>query len=175
MRGFSESLLTAPAKRGLRMDYLKDCILAADAATRTKASNYPEPFASRMAGPEKKPLGDLFGLSQFGVNLTTLRSGAVSALHHQHSRQDEWVYVLNGEVTLHVGSDSYLMHAGMCAGFRAGGQPHHIQNSSSSDATIIEVGSRAEGDEVSYATEDLVAAMNPAGQWVFEHKDGRPY
>ncbi|AXF18951.1 cupin domain-containing protein [Paraburkholderia caledonica] len=157
------------------MDHPKGCIVAADAATRTKPSNYPEPFASRMAGREKKPLGDPFGLSQFGVNLTTLSAGAASALHHQHSRQDEWVFVLNGEVTLHVGSDSYLMQAGMCAGFRAGGQPHHIQNNSSSDATIIEVGSRAGGDEVSYPTDDLIAAMNSIGQWVFKHKDGRPY
>jgi len=157
------------------MDHLKGCIVAADAAVRTKPSNYPEPFASRMAGREKKPLGDLFGLSQFGVNLTKLSPGAVSALHHQHSRQDEWVFVLNGEVTLYVGSDSYLMQAGMCAGFRAGGQPHHMQNTSSSDATIIEVGSRAGGDEVRYAADDLVAALNPTGQWVFEHKDGRPY
>ncbi|WP_144109366.1 cupin domain-containing protein [Paraburkholderia sp. BCC1886] len=157
------------------MDHLKICIVAADAAPRIKPSNYPEPFASRMAGREKKPLGDLFGISQFGVNLTTLRPGAVSALHHQHSRQDEWVFVLHGEVQLHIGIESYPMKAGMCAGFHAGGQPHHIQNISSSDATIIEVGTRAADDEVSYAIDDLVAVMNPAGQWVFEHKDGRPY
>lgn len=157
------------------MDHLKGCIVAADAAARTKPSNYPEPFASRMAGREKKPLGDLFGLSQFGVNLTTLKPGAVSALHHQHSRQDEWVFVLSGEVTLHVGNDSYVMHEGMCTGFRAGEVSHHIENHSSSDATIIEVGSRAGGDEVSYAADDLVATMNEAGKWVFEHKDGRPY
>ncbi|WGS48814.1 cupin domain-containing protein [Paraburkholderia sp. D15] len=151
------------------------CIIATDAAPRTKPSNYPEPFASRMQGREKKPLGDLFGLKQFGVNLTTLKPGAVSALHHRHSAQDEWIYVLSGEVTLHIGTDSYPMQAGMCAGFRASGEPHHLHNDSSADATIIEVGSRIEGDEVSYATDDLVAVMSPAGQWQFEHKDGRPY
>ena len=157
------------------MDEVTGCIVATDAAARIKPSNYPEPFASRMAGREKKPLGDLFGITQFGVNLTTLRPGAVSALHHHHSRQDEWVFVLHGEVELHVGSERYLMQTGMCAGFHAGGQPHHMQNVSSSDATIIEVGSRAAGDDVSYPTDDLIAASNPAGQWAFEHKDGRPY
>ncbi|VWC73081.1 cupin domain-containing protein [Burkholderia lata] len=157
------------------MDRLEACMVAADAAPRTKPSNYPEPFASRMAGREKKPLGDPFGLNQFGVNLTTLSPGAVSALHHQHSRQDEWVYVLSGEVTLYVGDDRYLMRPGMCAGFRANGTPHHIQNNSTCDATIIEVGSRVAGDAVRYAADDLVAVMNSAGQWVFEHKNGEPY
>ncbi|MBN3840872.1 cupin domain-containing protein [Burkholderia sp. Ac-20349] len=157
------------------MDRLEACMVAADAAPRTKPSNYPEPFASRMTGREKKPLGDPFGLSQFGVNLTILRPGAVSALHHQHSKQDEWVYVLSGEVTLYLGDDHYLMRPGMCAGFRANGTPHHIQNNSTGDATIIEVGSRVAGDAVSYATDDLVAVMNSTGQWVFEHKNGEPY
>lgn len=157
------------------MNQLEACMVAADAAPRTKPSNYPEPFASRMAGREKKPLGDPFGLNQFGVNLTTLSPGAVSALHHQHSKQDEWVYVLSGEVTLYVGDEHYLMRPGMCAGFRANGTPHHIQNNSTSDATIIEVGSRVAGDAVSYAADDLVAVMNSTGQWVFEHKNGEPY
>jgi uncharacterized cupin superfamily protein len=75
-------------------------VVAADAAPRGRASNYPEPFASRMAGRVKRPLGDLFGLGNFGVNLTTLAPGAVSSLRHAHSRQDEFVYILEGEPTL---------------------------------------------------------------------------
>jgi uncharacterized cupin superfamily protein len=157
------------------MGYLKGSIVAADAAARTRPSNYPEPFASRMTGREKKPLGDPFGLAQFGVNLTTLRPGAVSALHHQHTRQDEWVYVLQGEVTLHVGDERFLMRQGACAGFPAGGEPHHIENGSSEDAIIIEVGSRTGGDEVNYPIDDLIAVMSEAGERVFAHKDGRPY
>ncbi|MBZ5790462.1 cupin domain-containing protein [Burkholderia contaminans] len=157
------------------MDRLEACMVAADAAPRTKPSNYPEPFASRMAGREKKPLGDPFGLSQFGVNLTTLRPGAVSALHHQHAKQDEWVYVVSGEVRLYVGDDHYLMRPGMCAGFRANGAPHPLQNNSLGDATIIEVGSSVAGDAASYPTDDLVAVMNSTGQWVFAHKNGEPY
>ncbi|MBL3963746.1 cupin domain-containing protein [Burkholderia sp. KCJ3K979] len=157
------------------MDQPQACMVAADAVPRTKHSNYPEPFASRMTGREKKPLGDPFGLSQFGVNLTTLSPGAVSALHHRHSKQDEWVYVLSGEVTLYVGDESYLMRPGMYAGFRANGMAHHLQNNSAADATIIEVGSRVSGDAVSYATDDLVAVMSSNGQWGFQHKNGEPY
>ncbi len=71
-------------------------IKAANAPPRTKASNYPEPFASRMAGREKRPLGDLFGLTNFGVNLTRLAPSSVSSLRHAHSKQDEFIYVLQG-------------------------------------------------------------------------------
>jgi uncharacterized cupin superfamily protein len=157
------------------MEHRKGCIVAIEAPARTKPSNYPEPFASRMAGREKRPLGDPFGLTQFGVNLTTLKPGAVSALHHQHTRQDEWVYVLQGEVTLHVGDERCVMRQGACAGFPANGEAHHIENHSSEDALILEVGSRAAGDEVNYPIDDLVAVMNAAGKWVFAHKDGQTY
>src|SRR3712207_9517630 len=75
-------------------------LVAAEAPPRTKPSNYPEPFASRMAGREKRPLGDLFGLTNYGVNLTRLEPGAVSALRHAHSKQDEFVYILEGHPTL---------------------------------------------------------------------------
>jgi uncharacterized cupin superfamily protein len=75
-------------------------IVAAEAPLRAKPSNYPEPFASRMAGRHKRPLGDLFGLANFGVNLTQLLPGAVSALRHGHTKQDEFVYILQGYPTL---------------------------------------------------------------------------
>ena len=75
-------------------------IVAADAPLRTKRTNYPEPFASRMEGRLKQPLGDLFGLSNFGVNLTRLLPGASSALRHAHAKQDEFVYILQGTPTL---------------------------------------------------------------------------
>jgi uncharacterized cupin superfamily protein len=75
-------------------------LMAADAPSRTKPSNYPEPFASRMSGRTKRPLGDQFGLKNFGVNLTRLAPGAASTLHHQHSRQDEFFYVGGS----HIGS-----------------------------------------------------------------------
>ena len=89
-------------------------ILAADAAPRTRPSNYPPEFAIRMAGRIKRPLGDMFGLKNFGVNLTTLESGAVSALQHRHSRQDEFVYIVEGEATLVTGDEEVTLTAGMC-------------------------------------------------------------
>src|SRR6185369_15651114 len=76
---------------------------ASEAPPRLKASNYPEPFFSRMVARRKQPLGDLFGLRNFGVNLTRLPPGQVSALHHRHSRQDEFIYVLEGCPTLCIG------------------------------------------------------------------------
>src|SRR6478672_10506332 len=104
-------------------------VLASDAAPRIRPSNYPEPFASRMAGREKRVLGDLFGLSNFGVNLTRLQPGAVSALRHAHTKQDEFVYVLSGAPTLVTDAGETLLSPGMCAGFKAGnGDAHQLHN-----------------------------------------------
>lgn len=150
-------------------------LLAADAPLRTKPSSYPEPFASRMTGREKRPLGDLFGLAAFGVNLTRLRPGACSALLHRHTVQDEFVFVLEGEVVLVTDSGETVLRPGMCAGFRAGGVAHQLVNRSDGDVVYLEVGDRARGDEATYPEDDLQAAMGPDGKWRFTHKDGRPY
>src|SRR3954469_2066592 len=96
-------------------------ILASEAPPRTKPSNYPEPFFSRMSGREKRPLGDLFGLKNFGVNLTTLHPGGESALLHRHSKQDEFIYVLQGNPTLVTDRGEVTLAPGMCAGFPAQG------------------------------------------------------
>ena len=77
-------------------------VTAADVPPRSKPSVYPEPFASRMAGREKRQLGEVFGLTNFGVNLTRLAPNAVSALRHAHTRQDEFIYILQGRPTLHT-------------------------------------------------------------------------
>ena len=95
-------------------------IAALDATPRTKPSTYPEPFASRMAGREKRPLGELFGLSNFGVNLTRLMPGAGSALRHAHTKQDEFVYILEGHPVLITDQGETPLAPGMCAGFKAG-------------------------------------------------------
>jgi uncharacterized cupin superfamily protein len=149
-------------------------IRAADASPRNKPSNYPEPFASMMAGRTKRPIGDLFGLESFGVNHVTLRSGAVSALHHRHSVQDEFVIVLTGEIILIHDNGETLLTAGLCAGFPRGGTAHHLVNRSGADATYLEVGDRRSGDSVSYPRDDLEAVRTVSG-WQFTHKDGRPY
>lgn len=148
---------------------------AAEAPPRTKPSNYPEPFASRMAGRVKHPLGDLFGLKNFGVNLTRIPPHAVSALHHRHSRQDEFIYVLEGEPTLITDAGETRLRPGMVAGFPAGGAAHHVENRSEQYCLILEVGDRAEGDEVSYPRDDILAVRGEDGRWRFSSKDGTPY
>jgi uncharacterized cupin superfamily protein len=149
-------------------------VFAPDAPPRLKPSNYPEPFASMMAGRIKRPLGDLFGLQSFGVNHVTLPPGAVSALFHRHSVQDEFIMVLTGEITLvHDGGET-LLTPGMCAGFPHGGTAHQLVNRTDEDATYLEVGDRQPGDSVTYPRDDLVAVMTPSG-WTFTHRNGEPY
>lgn len=148
---------------------------AAATAPRTQPSNYPEPFASRMAGREKRPLGEVFGLANFGVNFGRLLPGAVSALRHAHSRQDEFVYILQGTPSLHTDAGVTMLAPGMCAGFKAGsGDAHYLANETQDDVLYLEVGDRTPGDEVSYPDDDL-EAKRVNGAWKFVHKDGQPY
>jgi uncharacterized cupin superfamily protein len=151
-------------------------IRAAEAPARRKPSNYPEPFFSRMARREKRPLGDLFGLTNFGVNLTRIAPGGESALRHAHSRQDEFVYVLSGRPSLITDEGETELAPGMCAGFKAGtGNAHHLLNRTKEDVVYLEVGDRTSGDEGSYPDDDIKAVLGPDGKWQFAHKDGRPY
>ena len=150
-------------------------VVAVAAAPRTKPSTYPEPFASRMAGRIKRPLGDLFGLRNFGVNLTRLPPGRVSASHHRHSRQDEIIYVIEGEPTLLTDAGEMQLRPGMVAGFAAGGTAHHLENRTNHDCVILEIGDRAQGDQVSYPIDDIQAIMGKDGTWRFTQKDGAPY
>jgi uncharacterized cupin superfamily protein len=150
-------------------------VLAMDVPPRTRPSNYPEPFASRMVRREKRQLGDVFGLANFGVNLTRLAPKAVSALRHAHTRQDEFVYILQGHPTLHTDAGKTQLAPGMCAGFKAGtGNGHRLVNETAQDVLYIEVGDRTAGDEASYPDEDLKAMMID-GKWTYSHKDGAPY
>jgi len=148
---------------------------AYNAPPRTKKSNYPEPFASRMEGRVKRPLGDLFRLANFGVNLTTLKPGGSSALRHTHSKQDEFVFVLEGMATLVTDAGRTLLGPGHCAGFKAGtGDAHCLINETGEDVVYLEVGDRTPGDAGTYPDDDLVAALVD-GAWVFTRKDGTPY
>ena len=150
-------------------------VVASQAPPRTRPSIYPEPFASRMAGREKRPLGDLFGLSNFGVNLVRLLPGAGSALRHAHSRQDEFVYIVQGHAVLITDAGEMQLSAGMCAGFKSGtGNAHQLLNRSSEEVVYLEVGDRSAGDTVAYPDDDLQGAL-VEGKWQFEHKDGSPY
>jgi uncharacterized cupin superfamily protein len=123
--------------------------IAALEVAPARGSAYPEPFASRMNGREKRRLGNAFGLANFGVNLTALAPGAGSALRHAHSRQDEFVYILEGHPLLETDDGIQRLAPGMCVGFRA-------------------------GDEAVYPDDDL-KARNIGGAWHFFHKDDTPY
>ena len=137
---------------------------------------YPEPYASRVKGRLKRKLGDYFGLSNFGVNLTHLEPGSMSGLRHSHSKQEEFIFILEGTPTLILGSEEIVLHPGQCYGYPAGnGVAHHLINRSDVMATYLEIGDRTLGDEVEYPDDDLKATLRPDGEWQISHKDDRPY
>ena len=138
-------------------------------------STYPEPFAAECAARQKRALGDAVGLKNFGVNLARLAPGVWSSQRHWHSAQDEFIYVLEGEVVLITEAGERTLTPGMAAGFPAGsGDGHHVVNRSGADAVYLEVGDRAQGDDVDYPDIDMAARWFD-GVRKFVHKDGTPY
>src|SRR6266852_797088 len=120
-------------------------------ADERRGSGYPEPFKSRMGDRVKRRLGDACGLTQFGVNLVTLGPGGQSALRHWHTKEDEFVYVLAGEVVLVTDGGEQVLTAGMCAGYPAGKEDaHHFINRSAAPAQYLEVGTRVADDNAFY-------------------------
>ena len=141
-----------------------------------KKTNYPEPYASLVAGRTKRKLGDFFGLTNFGINLTHLSPGAISALLHHHSKQDEFVYILAGAPTLVLGEQEFQLVPGDCIGLKAGsGVAHQLVNRSGDMAVYIEIGDRSSGDEVEYPKDDIKVKLTPSGTWAFTRKDGTPF
>src|SRR5438876_11639021 len=135
-------------------------------------SAYPPPLDAPCRDRAKRALGDAVGLTHFGVNLRRLGPGAWSAQRHWHTRQDEFVYVLQGEVVLVTDAGEQTLHAGMAAGFPAGkADGHHLINRSTALAIYLEVGDRTPGDEVHYPDVDLFVASD----FSFHHKTGEPY
>lgn len=156
-----------------KQDHL--AIQADEVPLREMVSSYPEPFASQMAGRAKRQLGDFFELTNFGVNLTTLAPNAVSALRHAHSKQDEFLYILQGHPTLHTDQGPIALSPGMCSGMKAGtGQAFSLSNDTADAVVYLEIGDRTPGDEVTYPDDDL-QAIRVDDQWQFLHKDGSPY
>jgi uncharacterized cupin superfamily protein len=154
-------------------------------------SNYPQQFKSVVAGRVKKRLGNAAELQNFGVNLVRLAPGSCSALRHWHSCQDEFIYVLEGEVTLVTNSGEQVLKSGMAAGFPAGdADGHHLVNRTDSDVVYLEIGdslpfgnpygerdsfaSRTSDDFVNYPDDDLIAKTSDKG-WIFTHKNGEVY
>ena len=142
----------------------------------SNATGYPEPFASQAKKRHNRRLGDHAGLSAFGVVMTRVEPGGRSSQRHAHTRQDEFVYVLEGEITLHDDAGKRLMKAGDCVGFPAGtGNAHTFINEGEADAVFIVVGDRPADDEAVYPDVDLKAEMGPDGRYRFVRKDGTVY
>ncbi len=151
-------------------------LVARDVSPRARRSGYPPDLAAKIGGREKRVLGDLFGLRNFGVNLTRLPPGAASALRHAHRTQDEFIYVLEGEPTLLTDAGETPLRPGMCAGFAAGtGDAHCLVNRGSTDVLYLEIGDRSPGDAVTYPDDDLKAELAPDGSWRYSRKDGTPF
>ena len=155
----------------------KPAAIEAGAVPPARATRgYPEPFAARVAGRERRALGDAFGLTNFGVNLTRLPPGGMSALRHTHMREDEFIYIVEGEPVLVTKAGETPLRPGMCAGFKAGsGDAHHLLNRSGRDVVYLEIGDRNPGDTVIYPDDDIGRALTPKGERVFVHRDGTPY
>ena len=148
---------------------------AADVSPRRRQVLYPDVFAARMVGRVKYALGDVFGLKNFGINLTRLAPGAISALRHTHSLQDEFIYVLEGSPTLVTDVGETVLSPGFCAGFPAGGVSHQLVNRTLAEVAYLECGDRTLGDRVTYPEDDMLAALGSDCVWTFTHADGRPY
>lgn len=147
----------------------------AGAVPARTGSNYPRPHAERVGDRARRALGDVFGLTQFGVNLTRLGPGARSALRHAHSHEDEFVYILQGTPTLLTDAGETALRPGMCAGFRAGtGNAHALLNRSDADVVYIEIGSRRDEDAVDYPDDGMIG-RSIDGRWTYLHDDGTPF
>ncbi len=147
--------------------------LAAASVAPKSGSSYPAEFKDTTHGRSKQALGDLFGLTQFGVNLTEIAPGAASALRHWHSHEDEFVFVMSGTLTLITDAGEEQLTAGMCAGFPAGvPNGHCLVNRSDQSATVLEVGSRDMRDVGNYPDDDLHLLAGRYEDAHFTRKDG---
>jgi uncharacterized cupin superfamily protein len=140
-----------------------------------RGTGYPPPFRDIVAPREKRALGDPLGLTQFGVNLVTIPAGCWSSQRHWHSHEDEFVYVLDGELTLVSDAGEQVLRPGMAAGFPAGsGDGHHLINRTERPAVYLEVGTRVPQDEAFYSDIDMELRLRD-GDHAFVHKSGEPY
>ena len=145
-------------------------------ATVRTTTIYPAEFQNVVRGREKAALGNLAGLTQFGVNLTRLKPGAASALRHWHEIEDEFVFVVEGELTLIEDGGATVLKAGDAAGFKAGvANGHHLVNKSGRDAVYLEIGTRAPRDRAHYPDVDLDLVRDESGKMHLTHKSGEPY
>ena len=140
-----------------------------------EGTNYPDVFKHVVKGREKTALGDAANLTQFGVNLTRLKPGAASALRHWHENEDEFVYMLAGELVLIEDGGETIMRPGDCAGFKAGvSNGHHLVNRTERDALYLEVGTRSPVERSHYPDDDLFIERDEQQVRIL-HKSGEPY
>jgi len=144
-------------------------------ASESNFTSYPEPHRAANRKRFNRRLGDHAGLKNFGVNLTRIVPGGHSSYRHAHSRQDEFMYVLDGEVVLETNGGAQLLTPRMCAGFQAGcGDAHRFVNRSARDVTLLVIGDRTPDDEITYPDVDMHAGPGPDGKYRFTTKSGEP-
>lgn len=154
----------------------KTRIFDAREVPETNATRYPQQFRPGVEKRHFRRLGDHAGLTNYGVNLVRMEPGAISSQRHWHSKQDELVYMLEGELVLETDAGERILKPGMCAGFPANnGDGHRLLNRSSREATFLVVGDRLPGDEVDYPDIDMLLRRGPDGAARFVRKDGTPY
>jgi len=159
----------------IAMPLARPALDPAEVVPRT-SSGYPEPYRSRVLPREKRALGDALGLTKIGVNLSTLLPGKESSMRHYHSREDEMVFILEGEVVLRTDGGEQVLRAGMCAGFPGGSRDgHQLINRSQAPARYLEISNRDPEDVGGYSDVDLAMYRDAAGRNVFTHKDGSPF
>jgi uncharacterized cupin superfamily protein len=143
--------------------------------TRKTGSGYPPPHNEQVKGRAKVMLGNMFGLDQFGVNVVTLAPGAWSSHRHWHEGEDEFIYVLEGQLVLGDDAGDHVLTPGMCAGFKAGsGNGHHLKNLSENSATYLEVGTRLPNDKAHYSDINMMA-IKENGAFRFVKRDGSAF
>lgn len=148
-----------------------------DSLAVNESCSYPKRYRQICTGRSRKVLGDAVNLDQFGVNLARLEPGAASAQRHWHSKEDEFVFVVEGEVVLVEDTGESVLKAGEAAGFKAGvDNGHHLVNRSTAPAVYLEVGSRIAGDGCEYTDPNVDMRMREKdGQYIFTHADGQPF
>jgi uncharacterized cupin superfamily protein len=146
------------------------------ALPESNATSYPEKFKPLNSRRWNRRLGDHVGLKNFGVNLTRIEPGAQTSARHAHSRQDEFIWVIEGEVVLETDEGAQTLQPGMCAGFPAGGgNAHRFVNKTDKDVFLLIVGDRTPFDEVTYPDIDNHAKAGADGKYVHTKKDGTPH
>jgi uncharacterized cupin superfamily protein len=142
----------------------------------SNATGYPEPYRAANLKRHNRRLGDYVGLKNFGVNLTRIEPGGQSSYRHAHRTQDEFIYVVEGEVTLETNAGPQVLRAGACAGFPCGtGDAHRFVNSSDRDVLLLVIGDRTGGDEVTYPDIDMHGKLGDDGRFTFTRKDGSTF